>query len=896
MLSALREHLSNAEIAARLSLSVRTVESHVSSLLRKLNAADRRELAARSMPGSTPPPRLVRPPVQWTSFVGRERDRAELIDALERSRVVTVLGPGGMGKTRLAAAVATEMAPDLPGGAVWVDLVSSQPESALQAVAAALEVREEPDRALRELVLDRLGAQPLLLVLDNCEQLIDAVAEFVSAALAACPWVTVLATSRRRLDIRGERVVALPPLAPDDAVRLFLERAGSDEMIERPAVEEICRRLEAMPLPIELAAARVASLGVPAVLAALDDSLDFLSRGQSVDGRHSSVRGVLDWSFRLLRDDERAVFVRLGAFADQFDLEAVAEVAGVEAAAAAGLLGRLVDHSLVVRVHTAAGTRWRMLELVRAYAAEQLELTGETGEAQLRHARWAAASAVALERRLAADDPAWRAELDVLVDELRAVRDRPAASDEWHVLVPALAHLLYASGFLAEARETYLSAAEHAPADREAIDALMAAADIALAEFHVGGAFDDFLRAADVAERAGDGVAQAESLARAVITATRLAAGMPRRIGDERLAELVDAAQRALPPGEQAAAAVVAQARASMLIRTRRAAEEGFEESALAAARRSGDPLLISGVLDILAMRDLGRGALRSAYEHTAARVEVLRAVERHDPRGAFELTDLFRMLTEVGLAVGVLAETLRELEGFRRDAAVITPRQRTAESALPLALAGRFDQALDAAAHAWAEWKNGIGRPPRGLEEVAYGAALVHGLRGDDGLSSEWFERGDRVERAIGHDPEASDVRRYCAARIALARDDAPRAVAILGDVLSDPAGWHHPRPDFTVDRVYVWSLAAEAAVLAARPSAAAELEVAAQAAHESDWTAGYVARARGRLTGDRSALEASVAIWERMGARYERACTLLLLPSRADEGRRELAALGCG
>jgi DNA-binding CsgD family transcriptional regulator len=256
MLDALGAHLSNAQIAGRLHISVRTVERHVASLLRKLGAADRRELAglaAVTRPTAAP----LNLPAPWTTFIGRERERAGVLGALREARLVTLVGPGGVGKTRLAVAVTQEATSAFASGCAFADLVPVRDGLVAQAVASVLGVAERPGQPLELAVLEHLAQRRSLLVLDNCEHVLGEAAAFTGRLLAACPGVRVLATSRERLAVTGERALTIPPLSliadaadGSEAARLFIDRAhaGGSTVIPAAAVEELCARLDGVPL------------------------------------------------------------------------------------------------------------------------------------------------------------------------------------------------------------------------------------------------------------------------------------------------------------------------------------------------------------------------------------------------------------------------------------------------------------------------------------------------------------------------------------------------------------------------------------------------------------------------------------------------------------------------
>jgi predicted ATPase/DNA-binding CsgD family transcriptional regulator len=407
VLGAVAQHRTNAEIAAELVISTRTVESHVSSLLRKLQVSDRRALAALSPSilregeaspavGRRYPTRGL--PVQLTSFVGRRADRAALATALAEHRLVTSVGPGGVGKTRLALAVAE----DHPGDVCFVSLAAvPDPSLVGPAIAAAYGLDDqEPATAVRALTR-RLATVETLLVLDSGEHVSEAMGILLEGLLQACPRLVVHVTSRARLMVPFEWSFPVSGLSceptgdgPGDAVALFLSRAaagGADiEVVDLARVRRLCRCLDGMPLAIEQAAARLSSLGLDGLEAGLSDRLALLTGGDRADRRHRSLRSTLDWSYGLLDEPSRAVLRRLSVFPGPFAAREARGVAGwtpASARAVPALLAGLAERSLLVTAVGSCGTRYSVPESVRQYGADLLRETGEDRDVRSRYLR-----------------------------------------------------------------------------------------------------------------------------------------------------------------------------------------------------------------------------------------------------------------------------------------------------------------------------------------------------------------------------------------------------------------------------------------------------------------------------------------------------------------------------
>jgi len=415
-------------------------------------------------------------PLRLTEIIGRERDLAELAEWLKSRRFVTVVGPGGIGKTRLAVELGWRVLEDFAAGIWLIDLAPlSDGDAVASAVATTLGVSVTPTEATVDAIIAALGKRRPLLIVDNCEHLAEAAGALIKTLLERAPGVSILVTSRRSLGLVAERVYGLDPLAVPTvgaveiggvaAVQLFVQRARAAdrtfELLEHNSagIGEICRQLDGLPLALEMAAARLRLLGVEGLRRGMNDRLKLLRGSLDGDARHASLHGMLEWSHSLLAPLEQKVFRRLSAFPTSFTLEAAVALVGANEAErwlVVDALGRLIDHSLVTfEQHEPA--RYRLLETLRLYATDNLLEAGEANATAERHARHFIEVFDEAERCYEeTPDPQWFARYQPELDNLRVSLAWTLATSERRQLAIALVAssctLLFRLSLLGEGR------------------------------------------------------------------------------------------------------------------------------------------------------------------------------------------------------------------------------------------------------------------------------------------------------------------------------------------------------------------------------------------------------------------------------------------------------------
>jgi len=373
-------------------------------------------------------------PLPVTSFVGRDEDRLAVTGLLDQARLLTLHGPGGVGKTRLALEVASRVGDRYPDGICFCDLAAiTRPASVTRAIATAAGVSERAFRRLDDQLVEALAGRQQLLVLDNCEHVADGIAVIADRLLRETRNITVLATSRDRLGVDGEHVWPVKPLPADGpgsaATRLFHDRAWAAdpgaglETRDTQAIADLCAGLDGLPLAIELAAARLPGTTVRELADSLQDRFGLLTSGRRADSRHRSLRAVVDWSYQLLTTAEQRLFDELSVFCGWFDIGAARAVAATrdDDADAGRLVLYLVDRSLITADRDGGAARYRLLETLRDYGLERLEERGELDATRGRHARWAADLVTqAASGMTGAGEAGWAARLDSHIGDLRA--------------------------------------------------------------------------------------------------------------------------------------------------------------------------------------------------------------------------------------------------------------------------------------------------------------------------------------------------------------------------------------------------------------------------------------------------------------------------------------------
>jgi non-specific serine/threonine protein kinase len=472
-------------------------------------------------------------PVPLTTFIGRRVEMREVSARLERHRLVTITGVGGCGKSRLGVETATAVRSQFTDGTWLVELASvSDPETLSDVVNTTLRLGQEVGPAMSETLLSRLVPCQLLLVLDNCEHLVGAVAELVELILTSAPNVRVLTTSRERLGITGETLWRVPGLrVPDedvedmsalagcDSVQLFVERAQAVEPDfqmssgNARAVSTICRRLDGLPLAIELAAARVGSRGIEVVRSEMTDPFHFLTVGsRTASPRHRTLTAVVEWSYQLLDDAQQRVFDRVSVFAGGFSREAAIDVCSLDLPGeeVGEALGALVDKSLVTAESVTEGAaRYRVLETLRVYAAENLAARGETDDCRSRHAvAMLSLAEEAWDSLRGSRQREWLERLELEHSNLRAALGRLLERGEGEAaqaLAGALAPFWDLHGHYGEGRQWLTRALEHeSPTTSNRVRATNGLAELTLIQGDFERAIELFEEAARLAEICAD--------------------------------------------------------------------------------------------------------------------------------------------------------------------------------------------------------------------------------------------------------------------------------------------------------------------------------------------------------------------------------------------------------
>ncbi len=721
-------------------------------------------------------------PAAVDRLIGRQSEKTEVRRLLADARMVTLTGAGGCGKTRLALEVSRGLGPDFPGGIWWVELAALSDALLLdQAVAQAINIRESSDRTIAASLADRLAQGPVLLLLDNCEHLIASCRELSDRLLRVCPELRILCTSREPLRAGGEAIYRVPSLSvPDaharlqlaeivvkDSVRLFAERARSTrtdfELTETnaPAVAEICRRLDGIPLAIELAAARVGVLPVDEIAKRLDSRFRLLDAGdRGLLPRQRTLRAMIDWSNDLLTEGERKVFRRLSIFAGGWSLEAAEEVCagnGVESWEVLDLLAQLIDKSLAeVDADATAMTgqpRYRMAETIRQYAREQLvdarEFAGILRRHRDRFLTWAEA---ALPHLFGPEQGVWFLRFRADHDNLRLAQSAFTTSepDPAFRLAAAMGPFWMAHGHWSEGRSVYaalLARSNPAPAPHLRAMVLHWAANLAECQGDLTAARAQNEAALEIRRKLGNREDTARSLNNLGNVSQRLG-DLPeaRRLREESLAiqrELgnkLDVAHTLNNLGSLAGAqGKLAEARA-------------FFEESLSIKREVGDRAAMARSLNNLG----SLAAMQEDWEAARAFFDEALTIQREtgDPAGeASVLGNLGELAMRLGEASAAQARQRERLSILDQ----LGNAPNLAETVRAIAIiSGMLDEPIRTArllgAVEMLEERGGQGGAAGAEPEVTALESVLRRRLGDDGLTRE-RDRGRRLTPALAVD-----------------------------------------------------------------------------------------------------------------------------------------------
>ena len=748
-------------------------------------------------------------PAQVTSFVGRHTELQDTTKLLGTSRLVTLTGAGGCGKTRLALETAHTLLGSFPDG-VWLVELESVTDPALvpHALAAPFGIRDgsslgmgpENPKPLAEKLVDYLRGKDLLLVLDTCEHLVGACAQIVGNVLRTAPKVRFLTTSREHLDVAGEALLPVPPLSTpgvhdvspeqldrSDAARLFADRATAVQpafvldAASSPAVSLICRRLDGIPLAIELAAARVRMLPPQEIAARLDDRLGILTSGnRSTLPRHRTVQAAIDWSYRLLSEPEQELFARLSVFTGGFTLEAAEQVCAntpLQSSSVLELVSRLVDQSLLVP-GMSRQARFRMLETLRAYAAARLAESGATASLQRRHAQYFLGFAEQAELHVRGPRQGeWLRRLGLDHDNLTAAIDW-ASSNEPEVAVrisSALAHYWLIGRHRSEVRQRLTQAVDAAqrvsPAVR--VKALAWAAQLA----NVEGSLD---RSAPLAREAYELSKNIDD--RWVAALAEMILGLTTGLGGdiEQAFDHLDAARTTFDEAGDAWGAAMS----TMLLgyastfAAQHARAETLTRRSLDGFRTAGDLWGQTMALELLGLLARNRGAYQDAIAAYEEALGVIRDLGLRDEI-PFLLVDLGDLQV---LREGFEAATILHKQALDAATELGAP-DATALARSGLARAarrqGRYDQARELFQRALFFYRE-AGFPAETANTLA-ALGFVEELDGNLDAAEAYHHEGLRLARNLADQPPSALALEGLAC-VAAARQESERAAILLG------------------------------------------------------------------------------------------------------------------